>query len=53
MHDTTVRGKEGLPLKHTEEYIKAKEERERLKEERKRLREQERGRTEAAKRLKV
>ena len=54
VHDMTVRGKDGQPLRHTEKYLKAKEQKERLREERKRAREaEEKARLETYKRLKV
>ncbi|KIW89416.1 uncharacterized protein Z519_10270 [Cladophialophora bantiana CBS 173.52] len=38
LHDMTVRGRDGQPLRHTEKYLAARKEKERLREERKRAR---------------
>jgi len=54
VHDRTVRGSDGQPLRHTEKYLKAKEEKERMKEERKRARKAEgKERMEVGKRVRV
>ncbi|OAP65436.1 hypothetical protein AYL99_01408 [Fonsecaea erecta] len=54
LHDLTVRGRDGQPLRHTEKYLLAKKEKERLREERKRARaEAEKAEKDAMKRARI
>ncbi|KIY03172.1 uncharacterized protein Z520_01639 [Fonsecaea multimorphosa CBS 102226] len=54
LHDMTVRGRDGQPLRHTEKYLMARKEKERLREERKRARaEGEKTEKDAMKRVRI
>lgn len=50
LHDWTVRGQDGLPLRHTERYLKAKAEKEKLRSAKKRALEEE---AKAAKKMRI